>query len=112
MSMRLRFWGVRGSIACPSPEHVRYGGNTSCLELEAGGHTLILDAGIRLRELLGRFDGEVGFVGPDGEEERLVRVALLQPADALFGDERGGEAFDLADGVAVADEVGWVFVVR
>jgi phosphoribosyl 1,2-cyclic phosphodiesterase len=49
--MQLRFWGVRGSIACPSPEHVRYGGNTSCLELSAGGHTLILDAGTGIRSL-------------------------------------------------------------
>ncbi len=51
MSFRLRFWGVRGSIACPSPEHVRYGGNTSCLEVSAGDHTIILDAGTGIRAL-------------------------------------------------------------
>lgn len=51
--MQLRFWGVRGSIACPSPEHVRYGGNTSCLEITAGGHTIILDAGTGIRSLGG-----------------------------------------------------------
>ncbi len=43
--MKLRFWGVRGSIAVPGPATCRYGGNTSCLELRHGGHALILDAG-------------------------------------------------------------------
>lgn len=51
MSLRLRFWGVRGSIACPSPSHVRYGGNTSCLEVSAGEHSIILDAGTGIRPL-------------------------------------------------------------
>jgi phosphoribosyl 1,2-cyclic phosphodiesterase len=51
MSLRLRFWGVRGSIACPSPSHVRYGGNTSCLEVTAGEHSIILDAGTGIRPL-------------------------------------------------------------
>jgi len=51
MSLRLCFWGVRGSIACPSPSHVRYGGNTSCLEITAGGHTIILDSGTGIRPL-------------------------------------------------------------
>ena len=51
MSLRLRFWGVRGSIACPSPSHVRYGGNTSCLEVSAGDQSIILDAGTGIRPL-------------------------------------------------------------
>lgn len=51
MSLGLRFWGVRGSIACPSPSHVRYGGNTSCLEVSAGNETIILDAGTGIRSL-------------------------------------------------------------
>lgn len=45
------FWGVRGSIACPGPDTVRYGGNTSCLEVKCGGHRLIFDAGTGLRQL-------------------------------------------------------------
>lgn len=47
----VRFWGVRGSIACPGPETVRYGGNTSCIEMLIGGHRLIFDGGTGLREL-------------------------------------------------------------
>ncbi|HJK95846.1 MAG TPA: MBL fold metallo-hydrolase [Polyangiaceae bacterium LLY-WYZ-14_1] len=51
MSFYVRFWGVRGSIACPTPRHMRYGGNTSCLEVQAGDHHVILDAGTGIREL-------------------------------------------------------------
>lgn len=47
----VRFWGVRGSIACPGASTVRYGGNTSCVEMQAGGHRLIFDGGTGLREL-------------------------------------------------------------
>lgn len=51
MSLAVKFWGVRGSIACPSPEHVVYGGNTSCLEIIAGDERIIMDAGTGIRNL-------------------------------------------------------------
>ncbi len=47
----VRFWGVRGSIACPGADTVRYGGNTSCLEVTCGDRCLIFDAGTGLRTL-------------------------------------------------------------
>ena len=47
----VKFWGVRGSIACAGPEVARYGGNTSCLEVMAGGRRLIFDGGTGLRYL-------------------------------------------------------------
>jgi phosphoribosyl 1,2-cyclic phosphodiesterase len=47
----IRFWGVRGSIACPGPGTVRYGGNTSCVEIRCGDRILIMDGGTGLREL-------------------------------------------------------------
>ena len=47
----VRFWGVRGSIACPGPETVRYGGNTSCVEIRCGERLLIFDGGSGLRPL-------------------------------------------------------------
>lgn len=46
-----RFWGVRGSIACPGPDTLRYGGNTSCIEVRCGGRLIILDGGTGLRPL-------------------------------------------------------------
>ncbi len=51
MGYKVKFWGVRGSIACPSPDHVVYGGNTSCVEISVGGHVFILDAGTGIRAL-------------------------------------------------------------
>ena len=51
MALSVKFWGVRGSIACPSPNHIKYGGNTSCLEVNAGGRRLVLDAGTGIRGL-------------------------------------------------------------
>jgi phosphoribosyl 1,2-cyclic phosphodiesterase len=47
----VRFWGVRGSIACPGPATVRYGGNTSCIEIRCGGQLVIFDAGSGVRLL-------------------------------------------------------------
>ena len=47
----VRFWGVRGSIACPGAQTVKYGGNTSCIEMLVGGQRLIFDGGTGLREL-------------------------------------------------------------
>jgi phosphoribosyl 1,2-cyclic phosphodiesterase len=44
--MKVRFWGVRGSIASPGPHTVRYGGNTTCIEIRTDDNELlILDAG-------------------------------------------------------------------
>jgi phosphoribosyl 1,2-cyclic phosphodiesterase len=47
----VRFWGVRGSIACPGSQFMRYGGNTSCIEVRCGGRLLIFDGGTGLRPL-------------------------------------------------------------
>ncbi len=47
----VRFWGVRGSIACPGPSTKRYGGNTPCVEVRCGDRLIILDAGTGIREL-------------------------------------------------------------
>ena len=50
--MHVRIWGCRGSVAAPGPETVRYGGNTSCVEVRLdSGHALILDAGTGMRSL-------------------------------------------------------------
>jgi phosphoribosyl 1,2-cyclic phosphodiesterase len=51
MRFCVKFWGVRGSIACPGPGTARYGGNTPCLELRCGDRMLILDGGTGLRPL-------------------------------------------------------------
>ena len=50
---RVIFWGVRGSIPTPGLGTVRYGGNTSCVEVRADGEIIVLDAGSGIR-LLGQ----------------------------------------------------------
>jgi phosphoribosyl 1,2-cyclic phosphodiesterase len=51
--MKLKFWGVRGSIACPGPDTVHFGGNTACIELrfEDLDRRIIIDAGSGIRLL-------------------------------------------------------------
>jgi phosphoribosyl 1,2-cyclic phosphodiesterase len=52
MSLRVHFWGTRGSIPSPGRDTVRYGGNTPCLELRTpDGWLIVLDAGTGIREL-------------------------------------------------------------
>jgi phosphoribosyl 1,2-cyclic phosphodiesterase len=65
--LTVRFWGVRGSIACPSPAYVGFGGNTSCVEVRAGGRILVLDAGTGVRPL-----------------GKLLRREGVREADILF----------------------------
>ncbi len=50
--MRIRFWGVRGTIPTPGPDTVKYGGNTACLDiLTSNQHVIIIDAGTGIRNL-------------------------------------------------------------
>jgi phosphoribosyl 1,2-cyclic phosphodiesterase len=50
--MRLKVWGCRGSVPTPGAETVRYGGNTSCVEVDfEDGTVLVLDAGTGIRQL-------------------------------------------------------------
>lgn len=50
--VRLRFWGVRGTLPVPGERTVRYGGNTSCLSLEfPSGQFFVFDAGTGIKRL-------------------------------------------------------------
>lgn len=58
----VRFWGTRGSIACPGEMYQRYGGNTSCLEVRCGDQLVVFDAGTGLR----RLGAHLAKLHPDG----------------------------------------------
>ena len=50
--LNVSFFGVRDSTPCPCDEKRRYGGNTSCVQLDAPGHDpIVLDLGTGLRQL-------------------------------------------------------------
>jgi phosphoribosyl 1,2-cyclic phosphodiesterase len=66
---RLKLWGVRGSIPVPGRSTLRYGGNTTCLELRADGEIIILDAGTGIRGLGAALEEEFG--------DKPIEVSLL-----------------------------------
>ena len=58
--LTVTLWGTRGSIAAPGPDTMRYGGNTSCVEVRgAQGTVLVLDAGTGIRRLGPRLVGAI-----------------------------------------------------
>ncbi|MDJ0785682.1 MAG: MBL fold metallo-hydrolase [Myxococcota bacterium] len=70
--MRVRFWGTRGSIPKPGPETVRYGGNTSCLEVVADdGTRVVIDCGTGAHALAAAL-GSAPESGPEARSHLLV----------------------------------------
>jgi len=65
----LKFWGVRGSIPTPGTETAHYGGNTSCVEVRAGGEIIILDSGSGIHPLGRALAAEF--------KDRPLRVSVL-----------------------------------
>lgn len=51
MTMLVRFWGVRGSTPTPQADNLRYGGNTSCVEVRVNGSIFVFDCGTGFRNL-------------------------------------------------------------
>ena len=58
--MRIKFWGVRGSTPTPQAENLRYGGNTSCVEVRLGDGIYIFDCGTGFRVLGHQLEHEFG----------------------------------------------------
>ena len=56
--MQVTVWGARGSIPVSGPEYVRYGGDTTCLEVRGPGEPLLIDAGTGIRRAGNRLHAE------------------------------------------------------
>jgi phosphoribosyl 1,2-cyclic phosphodiesterase len=69
--VKVKFWGVRGSIPVPGAKTLKYGGNTSCVELHCDEKTIILDCGSGIRAL-GLDIEERGFVKESGKKELYI----------------------------------------
>ena len=66
MPIEVKFWGVRGSTPTPIADHLAYGGNTTCIEVNDGaGARIIFDAGTGIRELGRKIAGEGKALGVD-----------------------------------------------
>ena len=61
----VKFWGVRGTVSTPATSHLRYGGNTTCLEVRCGEKLIILDAGTGIRPLGNELAAKGGVVDAD-----------------------------------------------
>ena len=82
--MKVEFWGVRGSAPTPDEDKLRYGGNTSCVEVTANGTRLILDAGTGIRRLgaaIGPEDGRVDVLLTHLHLDHILGLGFFQPLD-------------------------------
>jgi len=74
--VKVTLWGTRGTFPVPGPETVRYGGDTSCISVEAGDRVLVIDAGTGIRRLGDHLRG-------DGRDVYLLLTHLH--ADHVMG---------------------------
>lgn len=76
----IRFWGTRGTCPSPGASTVRYGGNTSCVEVRSdAGDLIVLDAGTGARALGAELQREylrAGMSGTSAAQESVVHVLL------------------------------------
>lgn len=82
--MWIRFWGARGSVPVSGREYLRYGGDTTCIELRsAGGELIILDAGTGMRGLGNRLVAngpvEVNLLFTHAHWDHLLGLPFFKP---------------------------------
>lgn len=74
---KVKFRGVRGSYPIANGDYLKYGGNTSCVEVKVGGHLIILDAGTGLIELGNELVVEHLSSGTNHYDRKPITATLL-----------------------------------
>lgn len=72
--LSIKFWGVRGSYPVPGKGTNHFGGNTSCLEIRANGHIIILDAGTGIINLGNKLVEEMKQNGYSGSKPMVINI--------------------------------------
>ena len=84
--MKVRFWGVRGSIPVPGEGTTRWGGNSSCVEVTHGDATIVLDCGTGARplgrDLLGRPQRELDLLFTHFHMDHIIGFPFFGPVFA------------------------------
>ncbi len=75
--IKIKFRGVRGSHPTPKQSHLKYGGNTSCVEVWAGNNLIILDSGTGIIDLGRDLQKEHILSGTDTQSRKPVNATLL-----------------------------------
>lgn len=75
--IKIKFRGVRGSYPTPKQSHLKYGGNTSCVEIRAGQHLIILDSGTGIIDLGRDLQKEHILSGTDLYSRKPIKATLI-----------------------------------
>src|SRR3569623_19141 len=107
----VKFWGVRGSIPSPGPETVRFGGNTTSIEVRCGDLCLAIDGGTGVRlygdSLLRRQPVDVAFLMTHLHLDHVQGFPLFTPF--LIPGNRFAIYSALHNGSSVQDVMGMLF---
>jgi len=82
--MEIKCWGSRGSIPVSGKHHVKYGGDTTCIEITAkSGETIIIDGGTGIRrlgnDLLNREIFDYHIVFTHAHWDHILGLAFFRP---------------------------------
>lgn len=80
----IRFWGTRGSLPRPGPDTLRYGGNTTCVEIRLGERVFIIDAGSGIeaagRAMLGQSPLDFDILLSHLHQDHVIGLPFFPPA--------------------------------